>query len=351
MLLQLLSGSYLGLYYEPSLEGAYASVQHLYNESIAQGWIRDSHRWLALFIFAAVLIHLVRSLFRKDFLRPKKRIPWLTGLLLLLGLLATLATGFVLPWEWKAYWFMEMVPNLLGGLPLVGDSIKSGLISFFTLSRAYIAHIVLLPVICIVLIDIHVFRSLRNRKRGIRGYLVRHGLITLPFVVVIVALAVAFPMPTQDPEIIPLPLAGRFIPTPEYVLLFFYVPFMYFEEPTATILGLYLPVSLFLVMAIAPFFLKRKPPVESGEPGTAMSRKTKTVLVTAGVVCAVLALFAPIYTVSYRSPTFGCNSCHNIYMGTRMGIPPAQFKDREKLPLLDDYPWMVEHWYEPQQTW
>ena len=106
LLAQLLSGIFLSLFYHPHLDSAYASVQHLYKEFSAAAWVRDSHRWIALFLFCTILVHTVRSLLRGDFLSYKKRTAWLVGCLLLPALLVLLITGFILPWEWKGYWFM-----------------------------------------------------------------------------------------------------------------------------------------------------------------------------------------------------------------------------------------------------
>ncbi len=58
-----------------------------------------------------------------------------------------------------------------------------------------------------------------------------------------------------------------------------------------------------------------------------------------------------LYVQVQESPTLGCNSCHNISMGTRMGIPPEAYKDRNIVPLVDDSQWMVEHWFYPQVAW
>ncbi len=349
LFLQVLTGIFLTMFYKPNLAEAYGSVQYLYQELFTHGWVRDSHRWLAFFIITAVIIHFFRSLFRKDYLRPRKRISWLTGMLSVLLILAILVTGFVLPWEWKAYWFVEMVPNLLGELPVVGEPIKHWLLGFFTLSRSFVVHILVLPIVSVILIDIHVFGTLRIRKGGIPTYLLRHGLVTLPVVVLVAVLAVGIPMPTEDPDIIPLPLEGRYVPTAEWYALVFYAPFLYFDNWIATVLGLYLPITIFLGLTIAPFFLKRKP-LEDRKPSSLPSPVSKILAFTV-VTSTVLVFFISIYAVSYRSPTLGCNSCHNIYMGRRMGIPPDEFRDREKLPLLDDNHWMVEHWFEPQQTW
>ncbi len=366
LVLQFLSGVFLIFFYRPDLSEAYASVQYLYQHMPIGAWLRDTHRWLALFLFVSIIIHLIRSLLRKEFLNYKRRTIWLTGSLLLLPMLAFLVTGFILPWEWKGYWFMEMIPNYFGSLPYVGPPIKEFLISVFSLNRAFVVHILLLPVITLVLIDIHTLSVVRKKKGGIPRYLLKHSMLTLPFFIIITLLAIYIPMPTQDPEIIPMPLEGAFIPAPEWFILFLLVPFMHFKGFMATFLGLYLPLVFFILLAALPYYLKNRtnkskiPPHSSNRLfdkakhlfGITFKAGFATrAIAFLGVFIVVISLLSPLYMSTYESPTLGCNSCHNTSMGMRMGVPPKAFKDRNIVPLLDDNEWMVEHWFYPQVTW
>ncbi len=366
LLLQLLSGLFLIWFYKPHLKEAYASVQYLYKHFPAGAWLRDVHRWVAFFSFVALIVHMTRSLLRKEFLNYKRRTVWLTGFLCLIPLIGFLATGFILPWEWKGYWFMEMVPNYFGAAPYVGTWMKESLIAAFTLNRAFVVHILVLPVITLVLIDIHALSRVRKRRGGIPRYLIRHGLLTLPFFIIVTVLAIYIPMPTQDPEVIPMPLEGAFIPTAEWFVLIALVPFMYFEDFWALFLGLYLPLMAFVLVSTLPYYFRRRRRNDKVSPDTGRlpserkigflgmdlrvgaSRKAVGVLT---VVLTVSSLLGPLYAATYRSPALGCSSCHNRSMGGRMGVPPDAFKDRDIVPLLDDNEWMVKHWFYPQVTW
>jgi quinol-cytochrome oxidoreductase complex cytochrome b subunit len=366
LLLQLLSGIFLIFFYRPELNEAYASVQYLYKQMPIGAWLRDTHRWVALFLFIAIIIHLSRSLLRKEFLNLKRRTTWLTGSLLLLPILAFLVTGFILPWEWKGYWFMEMVPNYFSSLPFVGPALQEFLIDAFTLNRAFVIHILLLPIITLLLIDLHSFSILRKKKGGIPGYLLKHSLLTLPFFIIITLLAIYIPMPTMDPEIIPMPLEGAYIPAPEWVILFLMAPFMYFKGFMVAFLGLYLPLIVFLLLTTLPYLFKNRTKQDALLPQfiTRSFDKTKAhfepvfklkfaggTIAFLAVVTLVISLLSPIYVVNRQSPTLGCNSCHNTMMGRRMGVPPKAFKDRDIVPLLDDSEWMVKHWFYPTVTW
>ena len=342
---QFFTGLFLTLFYQPHLQEAYASVQYLYNHFPTGALIRDCHRWIATFLLTVTVIHSVRSMMRKDFLNPDGTVLWLTGSLLILPLLGFLATGFILPWEWRAYWFMEMIPNYLGYLPLIGSSLQAFFIDVFTMNRAFVAHVVVLPLLTIVLVDYHILSKTRKKTGGVLRYLARHSLIAIPIFMAIVYLSIDLPMPTQDPEIIPMPLDGTYVPTAEWFLLIFWVPFMHFEGMLAAVFGFFLPVCVFIVLLGLPFYVRKKKSAE--KPGSSLGKITTF----ASVLLVVLTLFGLMYSANYSSPTMGCNSCHNVSMGIRMGIPPKAFKDRNIVPLLADDVWMVKHWFIPQQMW
>lgn len=372
LIIQVFSGSVLTLFYDPHLKEAYASVQYLYNELSVIAWIRDTHRWAALFLMVAVTMHFIRSFLRKDYLNRDSKTLWLTGVLLYLPMLGFLFTGVILPWEWRGYWFMEMIPNYVNEIPLIGPPVSNFLIDTFTLNRTLVVHICILPAITLVLMGIHTFTRVIKRTGGLTLYVIEHTPFTLPFLLAIAVLSYVLPIPSQDPAIIPMPLEGENLPTAEWFILIFYVPYLYFKGVMATLFAFYIPLIIFLVLAIFPYFLRERTRKESKAAtqetphveqtgaianmmapfrkklGAKVYAKTLAFL-TVSVVA--IALFAPLYAVSHKSPTYGCNSCHNITMGDRLGLPPPTFKDRVMNPTLKDNTFMVEHWFYPQVVW
>src|SRR3989338_5764374 len=373
LIVQLLSGMVLTIFYSPHLNEAYASIQTIYNELGAVAWIRDAHRWAAMFLFITVIMHFIRSFLRKDYLNSNIKTLWLTGILLFLPMLGFLFTGVILPWEWRGYWFMEMVPNYVNEIPLIGPSFSEFLISFFTLNRALVTHIIILPAITLVLMDIHSLSKIKKRTGGLSKHLLEHTPLSIPFLLAIAILAYALPIPSQDPAIIPMPLEGENIPTAEWFILIFYVPYLYFKGFMATLFAFYIPLILFLVLAILPYYLKARRKIDGGknspqEPSSVErkslfahimspfqralgARAYAKTLAFLTVFLVSMVVFAPFYAVYHESPTYGCNSCHNITMGSRLGVPPPTFKDRVKNPSLKDNTFMVEHWFYPQVVW
>jgi hypothetical protein len=135
---------------------------------------------------------------------------------------------------------------------------------------------------------------------------------------------------------------------------------MYFKSALAPFLGVFLPFVLFLALTLLPYVLgKRKEGAEARKSGGFLQKLLNRpegflaggLIGSVFVALVVAALFGSLYAGTFRSPTLGCNSCHNISMGTRMGVPPVAFKDRNIVPLLEDEQWMAEHWFYPQVVW
>ena len=183
---------------------------------------------------------------------------------------------------------------------------------------------------------------------------------------VIDVLAFALPMPTEDPDILPMPLEGRQVPVAEWLYLALLLPFLHFEGAIVPLLAIGLPLALFILLTALPYFLgpgknlRAKPePVTEQIVGKlarilgigARSKALRGAVAFVAVLVLVAGVFGPLYSCVHQSPTYGCNSCHNVAMGTRMGVPPTAFKDRNVVPTLEDNRWMVEHWFYPQVVW
>ncbi len=355
LILQFATGIFLIFFFDPTLNNAYKSVQDLTNKVMGGSLFRNLHRWIAFFIFITLLLHTIRSTLRKDFMNANKKVVWLTGVLLLLPIFLLILTGIILPWEWKGYWFMEMVPNYSEAIPYVGPFLKTFLIDAFTLPRTFVIHILVLPVISLVLIDYHFLMTLRNR--GVFKYIFRHILISIPFLILLFVLATYIAIPSQDPEIVPLPLDGRYIPAPEWYFLTILLPFLYYKGTLIPVLSIYIPLIIFTAFTLLPFYLKEKQRGETTEGTTTgqdkiIKRRGIRKLVTGTAVFLIFAIFvALLYRGSYHSPTLGCNACHNLSSGLRMGVPPEAFKDQHVLPNLNNNQWMMGHWYYPNEIW
>ncbi len=241
------TGVLLALFYRPSVQEAYPSIQHIVSD-VSFGWlIRDLHVWSANLIVLAVLAHMGRVYFAAAY-KPPRETNWLVGLLLLFIVLAFGATGYLLPWDQWAYWTVSEVLDvmsstvLLGGViteAIMGDAIVSGA----TLSRFFALHVIVLPWIALVLLVYH-FTLVRRRgvapptdvredrdswrasaqwkledfPQGIPffpNHLLRSFVVVVLVLAVAISLAALFPRPVGDaanPYLVPGELVSTWVP-------------------------------------------------------------------------------------------------------------------------------------------
>jgi quinol-cytochrome oxidoreductase complex cytochrome b subunit len=164
-ILQGVTGMLLTIYYVPSPDHAYDSIQYIMN-GVAFGWlIRGIHHWGASLMVIVVFLHMLRTFYFAAYKYPRE-LTWLTGVVLLLATLGMGFTGYLLPWNQKAYWATTVGTAIAGTVPFVGEFIEQVLrggtdLSAVTLARFFSAHIWWLPAILIGVIGIHMYMVIR----------------------------------------------------------------------------------------------------------------------------------------------------------------------------------------------
>lgn len=159
-LVQIVTGILLAVYYRPSQETAYESVRFI-TEEVAFGWfIRSLHKWGATLMIAAVILHQMRVFFTGAYRKPRE-INWMVGMCLLVSTLMVGFTGYSLVYEQLSYWGATVGANIAASVPVVGPVMKNFLLggeaySSVTLSRFFILHAAVLPVLMVLLIIVHV---------------------------------------------------------------------------------------------------------------------------------------------------------------------------------------------------
>ena len=163
--MQGLTGVFLTMYYVPSPDKAYDSIQYIM-DGVAFGWlIRGIHHWGASLMVLVVFIHMLRTFFYGAYKYPRE-ITWLTGVFLLLFTLGMGFTGYLLPWNQRAFWATTVGTEIVGTVPFVGDFLLKALrggtdISAVTLARFFSAHIWILPAGVVLMISIHMYLVIR----------------------------------------------------------------------------------------------------------------------------------------------------------------------------------------------
>ncbi|MBF0330018.1 MAG: cytochrome b N-terminal domain-containing protein [Nitrospirae bacterium] len=160
------SGMLLTLYYVPSEKEAYKSILMI-TEEISFGWlIRGLHKWSATLFIVFILLHTVRVFVSKAY-RPPRELNWMAGVVGLIFALGSGFTGYLLPWDQKAYWATEVGTSMLGTLPFFGGHIKNLLrggadVGGSTLIRFYSIHVIYMPVFISLLLWGH-FHMVKRR--------------------------------------------------------------------------------------------------------------------------------------------------------------------------------------------
>jgi quinol-cytochrome oxidoreductase complex cytochrome b subunit len=165
-LLQGATGIFLTVYYTPSPDHAYDSITYIMN-GVAFGWfIRGIHHWGATLMVIVVFVHMLRVFVTASFKYPRE-LTWLIGVGLLLLTLGMGFTGYLLPWNQKAFWATTVGTQIAGSVPFAGEFILKALrggsdLSALTLQRFFMAHIWMLPALLVALIGVHLFLIIKH---------------------------------------------------------------------------------------------------------------------------------------------------------------------------------------------
>jgi quinol-cytochrome oxidoreductase complex cytochrome b subunit len=160
-LLQGITGMLLTIYYVPTPDHAYDSIQYIMND-VTFGWlIRGLHHWGATLLVITVFLHMLRTFFVGAYKYPRE-LTWLTGAVLLLTVLVMGFSGYLLPWNQKAYWATSVGTSVFGAVPVVGPLLlriaRGGeVVGAVTLARFYGLHIWWVPAAVLATIGLHLY--------------------------------------------------------------------------------------------------------------------------------------------------------------------------------------------------
>ncbi len=173
LVIQILSGIFLTMHYKPSAELAFASVEYIMRD-VEWGWfIRYLHSTGASFFFIVVYLHMFRSLLYGSHRAPRELV-WIFGMLIYLALMAEAFMGYVLPWGQMSYWGAQVIINLFGAIPSIGEPLTEWIrgdffISDATLNRFFALHVIALPLAILGLILMHLVALRENGSNNPDG--------------------------------------------------------------------------------------------------------------------------------------------------------------------------------------
>lgn len=164
------TGILLAIYYVPSVGEAYISVIRI-NEEVFLGWlVRSMHKWSANLLIVFIMLHALRVFVNGSY-KPPRELNWVAGIFTFVLSMASGFTGYLLPWDQKAYWATVVGTSMAGTIPVAGN-----LVLYFvrggpevdgtTLIRFYSMHILILPLLMAVVLWLH-FHMVK--RQGISG--------------------------------------------------------------------------------------------------------------------------------------------------------------------------------------
>ena len=315
IVLQIVTGTVLSMSYVPSPDHAYESVLYI-DQTPFGALVRATHHWGAGLLVLLIGLHTLRVFIWGAHKYPRE-ITWLVGAGLFFVVLGFAFTGYLLPWDQKAYWATVVGTNIAGSAPLVGGAALEVLrggeqLGALTLARFYGIHIWVLPLLLLPLVGIHLFAVIRQgiaasprlrplvpdaarrsrreayeleyaeEKRAGKPFwdsLLKDGIVAAALLVIVFALAIGLGAPLEAQA---NPNSTNYVPRPEWYFLDMFQLLWYFT-------GSLEPLLIFLVFTAAAVIFVLVPFIDRGSARHPRQRPVAMGL-TGLVVVGVLGL-------------------------------------------------------------
>ena len=160
LVLQIVTGIFLTMNYKPDATLAFASVEGIMRDVNWGNLIRYMHSTGASAFFIVVYLHMYRGLMYGSFKKPRELI-WILGVFIYVALMAEAFMGYLLPWGQMSYWGAQVIVNLFGAVPYIGNDLAVWIrgdfvVSDATLNRFFAFHVIAVPLILLVLVVMHI---------------------------------------------------------------------------------------------------------------------------------------------------------------------------------------------------
>ncbi len=375
-LVQAFTGLLLAFNYAPTPGEAYNSLKYLITELTGGRVIRGLHHWGSSMMIVVVVLHMTQVFLYGAYKKPREA-TWMVGVILLLLTLAYGLTGYLLPWDNRAYWGTVVTTQIASKAPLIGPYLTRLLgseesIGAVTFARFFALHVLLLPPITSFLIMLHIYLvrkhgvapapgDTRPPKKFFPEQVFKDTIAIFVAFVILFVMAVVARVPLDR---LADPTDTSHIPRPDWYFLFLFQILKLFEGPLETLSSVVLPALAILSLLLIPFL----------DRGTIRRLRQRTLAF--GVVCLAavtwtgLTVTAIITTPKMPAETeeesgmvrgwqqlspealegIGyfreeqCSTCHNLGDGVSKIGPNLATTAIRRSPT-----WMIEHFRDPSR--
>jgi ubiquinol-cytochrome c reductase cytochrome b subunit len=272
---QAITGVFLAFYYVPSADHAHTTVAYIAKEVNAGSLIRSIHAYGSSAIVIVLIMHVFQTFFFGAY-KGKRELLWVAGCVLFTLMLGMSFTGYLLPWDQKAYFATTVGTNIISEVPLVGEFLKRLLrggteMGTLTLSRFFVFHVFLLPATIFAALTAHVYLF---RKAGPAGpynedpiepklpsepFYPKQIIMDLVFAIALLTgLAVLGNLHPMDLGPRANPAETQYLPRPEWYYLPAFQWLKYWQGPTAFIGIVVIPAVLGAMFMGLPFYDRSK---------------------------------------------------------------------------------------------
>jgi ubiquinol-cytochrome c reductase cytochrome b subunit len=375
-LLQAFTGLLLAFNYAPTPGDAYNSVKYIVTELTGGQLIRGLHHWGASLMIVVVVLHMIQVFIYGAYKKPREA-TWMVGVTLLLITFAYGLTGYLLPWDNRAYWGTVVATQIAGKAPLVGPYLSrllgsDGSIGVVTFARFFALHVLLLPPVTTFLIAFHIYLvrkhgvaptpgESRPNKKFFPEQVFRDTLGIFVAFAILFVMAVAVKVPLER---LADPTDTGYVPRPDWYFLFFFQTLKFFGGALEVFGSVVLPGCCILALLLTPF-------MDRGAAKTLRQRTFAIAVVVLAVVgwtgltaaaivsspaSSVVVSEGPVRRQEWQelSPVelagIGyfreehCFSCHNLGGGNSKIGP-----DLASPPIRRSPSWMIEHFKNPSR--
>jgi ubiquinol-cytochrome c reductase cytochrome b subunit len=268
------TGLILAMYYSPSPDKAYQSIDFIMTYVPMGAVLRGIHHWGAGAMVLAVLIHMLTNFFAGAYRAPREG-TWTAGVCLLLLTLGLGFTGYLLPWDMKAYWATVVSSRIPGDVPLIGGFITRLIrggdeVAGLTLTRFYAIHMLLLPALLAAFTLVHLYlvriHNLAGREsrpeedakpyRFFPEHMLRSAIVfTLVFIAIITLAVVRAPVR----EAVAGTVIESYLPRPEWYYMWLFQLLTLFSGRWESVGSLVIPAGGVSLLFALPFLSKQRP--------------------------------------------------------------------------------------------